>query len=183
MRYALFFSGIFLLLFVPLSVQFEDVPTYEDTLEVYEDLFYKKEPLDLALKFNIREFRKTRRKEKYHPVELRCHVNDSFQVTHPVRVRARGKFRRDNCTMPSFWLNIRHAGIVADDLQGVVKMKVVTRCRPVRSHEYLLLREYLTYRLYNFLSDCSFHTRLVKITYIDTGKKKNKVEFLASYFE
>ena len=128
MRYALFVTGIFLLLFVPLSAQYEDVPTFEDTLEVYKDLFIRKEPLDLTLKFDIREFRKTRRKEKYHPAELTCHVRDGFEVTHRVRVKARGIFRRDYCTMPPFWLNIRHAG-----------MRWV-RHRPA-DHSPLLLRE------------------------------------------
>ena len=132
------------------------------------------------MKFDIKEFRKTRRKEKYHPAELTCHVSDSFQVTHPVRVRARGIFRRDYCTMPPFWLNIRHAGIEASlqdpALRDVVKMKMVTRCRPTASHENLVLREYLVYQLYNLLSDYSFDTRLVRIKYIDTGRKNRESE-------
>jgi len=180
MRYAFFLSGIFLLLSVPLSAQYGDVPTFEDTMEVYQDLFIRKEPLNLTMKFNIKEFMKTRRKENYHPAELTCQVSDSFQVTHPVRVRARGIFRRDYCTMPPFWLNIRHAGIEAalEDpaLKDVVKMKMVTRCKPMASHENLVLREYLVYQLYNLLSDYSFNTRLVRIKYIDTGRKNRESE-------
>ena len=180
MRYALSLSGIFFLLFVPLSAQYGDVPAFEDTLEVYKDLFIRKEPLNLTLKFDIKEFQKTRRKEEYHPAELTCHVSDSFQVTHTVRVRARGIFRRDYCTMPPFWLNIRHAGIEAalEDpaLRDVVKMKMVTRCKPMASHEYLVLREYLVYQLYNLLSDYSFNTRLMRIKYIDTGRKNRESE-------
>ena len=180
MRYALSLSGIFLLLFVPLAAQYEDVPTFEDTLEVYQDLFLRKEPLNLTLKFNIKEFKKTRRKEKYQPAELTCQVSDSFQVIHSVRVRARGIYRRDNCSMPPYWLNIRHAGIEAalEDpaLRDVVKIKVVTRCKPMASHEYLVLRVYLVYQLYELLSDYSFHTRLVRIKYIDTGRNDRESE-------
>jgi len=180
MRYALSLSVIFLLLCVPITAQYGEAPTFEDTLEVYQDLFILKEPLNLTLKFDIKEFKKTRRKEKYHPAELTCHVSDSFQVTHSVRVRARGIFRRDYCTMPPFWLNIRHAGIEAalEDpaLRDVIKMKMVTRCRPMASHEYLVLREYLVYQLYNLLSDYSFDTRLVRIKYIDTGRKNKESE-------
>jgi hypothetical protein len=180
MRYILSVAGLFLLISIPLRAQYEDVPTFEDTLEVYRDLFLNKEPLNLTLKFDIKEFRKTRRKEKYHPAELTCHVTDSFHVTHSVRVRARGKYRRDNCTMPPYWLNIRHAGIEAalEDpaLRDVVKMKMVTRCKSMGSHEYLVLREYLVYQLYNLLSDYSFKTRLVRIKYIDTGRKNRESE-------
>ncbi|MCK5067577.1 MAG: hypothetical protein KAR16_09065, partial [Bacteroidales bacterium] len=102
MRYLLFLTGLFLLLFVPLSAQYDDVPSFEDTVAVYADLFEIREPLQLTMRFNIKEFRKSRRKEKYHSAELTCHVNDTFQVTHSVRVRARGKWRRDNCTTPPY---------------------------------------------------------------------------------
>ncbi|TFH27478.1 MAG: hypothetical protein E4H10_03735 [Bacteroidia bacterium] len=176
MRYTLSLAGLFLLIFVPLSAQYEDVPTFEDTLNVYADLFYIKEPLNLTLKFNLKEFGKTRRDEKYHPAELTCHVTDSFQVTHPVRVRARGKLRRDICTVPPYWLNIRYSGIEAEDLQDVVKMKVVTRCKLTAQFEYYVLREYLVYQLYNLLTDYSFNTRLVRIKYIDTGRKMKEAE-------
>lgn len=176
MRYLLSLTGLFLLFIVPLSAQYEDVPSFEDTLNVYADLFWEKEPLNLTMKFNIKEFQKSRRKEKYHPAELTCHVTDSFHVAHDVRVRARGKYRRDNCTMPPFWLNIRYAGIEAEELQNVVKMKVVTRCKSASHYEYLVLREYLTYQIYNLMSDYSFNTRLVRIKYIDTGRKNKESE-------
>jgi hypothetical protein len=176
MRYTLSLAGLFLLFFVPLSAQYEDVPSFEDTLDVYADLFYIREPLHLTMKFDMKEFGRTRRDEKYHDAELTCHVTDSFHVTHPVRVRARGIYRRDNCTVPPYWLNIRYSGIEAEDLQDVVKMKVVTRCKSNTSHENLVLREYLTYQIYNLLSDYSFNTRLVRIKYIDTGRKNRESE-------
>ncbi len=171
MRYLLSFAALLLFLVVPLAAQYDDVPSFEDTLEVYEDLFWESGPLNLTMQFNVKEFQKTRRNEKYHPAELTCHVSDSFQVTHRVRVRARGKFRRDWCTMPPYWLNIRYAGIEAEDLQNTVKMKVVTRCKSSAQHEYLVLREFLVYKLYNLLTDYSFNVRLVKIKYVDTGRK------------
>jgi hypothetical protein len=174
MRYTFSLAGLFLLFIVPLSAQYDDVPTFEDTLAVYADLFYIKEPLNLTLKYNIKEFKKTRRDERYHPAELTCHVTDSFHVKHSVRVRARGKFRRDWCTMPPYWLNIRYAGIEDEELRNVVKMKVVTRCKTSPLHDIYVLREYLVYQLYNLLTDYSFNTRLVRIKYIDTGKKKKQ---------
>jgi len=174
MRYTLTLVGLFLLLFIPLSAQYDDVPGFEDTMEVYADLFDIRAPLNLTMKFNIKEFKKTRRDEKYHPAELTCHVNDSFQVTHTVRVRARGKWRRENCSIPPYWLNIRYAGIEAERLAGVIKMKVVTRCMSATQYQNYVLREYLVYKLYNLLTDYSFNTRLVKIKYINTGSKKLK---------
>jgi hypothetical protein len=155
----------------PLFGQNDEVPSFEDTLEVYQDLFGLREPLTLTLKFNIKEFQKTKRQEKYHKAELTCDVREDFDVTHEVRVRARGNNRMDVCYMPPFWLNIRYAGIEAEDLTGVIKMKVVTRCRGSSIYEDYVLREFLVYQIYNLLSPYSFNTRLVRLKYIDTGRK------------
>jgi hypothetical protein len=174
MRYFFILTGLILLISLPIFSQEEDLPTFEDTVAVYEDLFEINEPLNLTLQFNIKEFQKSRKDEKYHKAEMTCRVSETFQVTHDVRVRARGKYRRDNCQMPPFWLNIRYAGIEAEDLADVVKMKVVTRCHSSTQYEYYVLREYLVYKIYELLSPYSFNTRLVRLKYVDTGRK-NKV--------
>jgi hypothetical protein len=174
MRYTFILTGCIVFLSFPLYSQQEYQPTFEDTLEVYEDLFGLNEPLNLTLEFDIKQFQKTRQKEKYQPAEMTCYVSDSFQVSHKVRVRARGIYRRDNCQMPPFWLNIRYAGIEAEDLADVVKMKVVTRCNKSSIYDTYVLREYLVYKIYNLLSPYSFNVRLVRLTYVDTGRK-NKV--------
>ncbi len=160
----------------PLFGQNDEVPSFEDTLEVYQDLFGIREPLDLTLKFNIKEFYKTKRNEKYHKAELTCHVREDFEVKHEVRVKARGKNRRDICSIPPIWLNIRYAGIEAEDLAGVIKMKVVTRCRYSSIYKDYVLKEYLIYQIYNLLSPNSFNTRLVRLKLIDTGRKDKVYE-------
>ncbi|MEN8204019.1 MAG: hypothetical protein ABFS28_15585 [Bacteroidota bacterium] len=169
---SVFVSAAFLLfLAFNLSAQYEY--TFEDTVAVYEDLFFLNEPLNLTLEFNIKEFKKARRKDDYHRANMTCHVSESFLVSHPVRVRARGEYRRDNCTMPPYWINIRYAGIEADSLRDVRKMKMVTRCKGAASYKDYVLKEYLVYKIYNLLTDISFNVRLVRLTYINTGSKKN----------
>jgi len=160
----------------PLFGQTDEVPSFEDTLQVYQDLFGIREPLDLTLKFNIKEFYKTKTKEKYHKAELTCHVREGFEVKHEVRVKARGKNRREICSIPPFWLNIRYAGVEAEDLAEVIKMKVVTRCRYSSIYKNYVLKEYLIYQIYNLLSPYSFNTRLVRLTLIDTGRKDKVYE-------
>lgn len=176
MRYSLILIGLILLISMPLFSQEPYQTTFEDTIAVYEDLFGIYEPLVLTIKFNIKEFRKTKKDEKYHKAEMTCSVDENFQVTHDVRVRARGKFRRDHCQMPPFWLNIRYAGIEAEDLTDVVKMKVVTRCNSSAQYENYVLREYLVYKIYELLSPYSFNTRLVRLKYVDTGRKNRVSE-------
>lgn len=168
---------------LPLAGQDDYVPSFEDTAAVYEDLFEIKDPLNLTLKFDLQELRKTKYKEEYLPAELTCHVRDSFEVTHEVRVRARGEIRKKICYSPMFWVNIRHAGIEAEDLSDVIKMKVVTRCKASNTYKNYVLREYLAYQIWNLLSPYSFNTRLVKLKIIDTGRKNKEKEDWAFIIE
>jgi hypothetical protein len=176
MRSFLILTTLALIISAPLIGQYDDPPSFQDTLEVYQDLFEINEPLTLTMKFDIKEFQKTKRQGKYHPAEITCHVSDSFKVKHGVRVKSRGEFRLDYCIMPPFWVNIRLAGIEAEDLAEVTKMKVVTRCRSTSIYDNLVLREYLVYRIYNLISPYSFNTRLVRLRYIDTGRKDKVTE-------
>jgi len=176
MRRYFIFAILALVISTSLFGQTDDVPSFEDTLVVYQDLFGIREPLDLTLKFNIKEFYKTKKNEKYHKAELTCHVREGFEVKHEVRVKARGKNRREICAIPPIWLNIRYAGIEAEDLAEVIKMKVVTRCRYTSIYKNYVLKEYLIYQIYNLLSPYSFNTRLVRLRLIDTGRKDKVYE-------
>jgi hypothetical protein len=159
------------------------VPNYEDTLKVYEGLFTETEPLHLTLQFDIKSFQRTRRQEKYQSAEMTIQVNDTFRVAHPVRLKARGIYRRDHCNIPPFWLNIRYSGIEAQDLDGIRRMKMVIRCRGAKPYENYVLREYLTYRIYNLVSPYSYRVRLVRLTLVDTGRNNRESEDWAFLIE
>lgn len=166
-----------------LTAQIDYQPTFEDTLEVYEGLFLYEEPLHLTMKCDLKTFKRTRQDEKYQEAEMTCQVNDTFQVTHPVRIKARGFFRRDNCALPPFWLNIRYSGIEADSLQGIRRMKMVIRCRNSATYNNYVLREYLVYKIYNLVTPYSFRVRLVKLKFVDTGKNNRATEDWAFMIE
>lgn len=183
MRRIIFLTLVLVLIAGRVFAQQGYVPTFEDTLMVYEGMFSTEEPLHLTLKTDLKILKKTRRDEKYLPAEMTCHVNDSFEVTHPVRIKARGVFRRDNCTYPPFWLNIRYSGIEADSMMDVNKMKMVIRCRKAAQYETYILREYLVYKIYNLVSPYSFRVRLVKLNFVDTGKEDTTTEDWAFLIE
>lgn len=183
MRKVSILIACFLLLAGTGRAQVETTASFQDTLEVYEGLFADREPLYLTMKFDIKKFQRTRRKERYQPAQMTCHVCDTFSVTHPVRVKARGSFRRDNCSVPPFWLNIRYSGIEARELEGIKRMKVVIRCRKAAQYEDYVLREYLVYRIYNLVSPYSFRVRLVRLELIDTGRRNRVSEDWAFMIE
>ncbi len=183
MRSFFILTTLALIISTPLWGQYDDPPSFQDTLEVYQDLFEIKEPLTLTLRFSVKELQKTKWKETYLPGEMTCHVSDNFQVTHNVRIKARGEIRKSICIAPMFVVNIRHAGIEAEDLDDVIKLKVVSRCKATNMYRSYVLREYLVYKIWNLLSPYGFNTRLVRLKIIDTGRKNKESENWAFIIE
>jgi len=87
----------------------------------------------------------------------------------PLHVDVRGKFRRRICTFPPLKLNFSKKSLKAAGLEKFDKLKLVTPCQEDEAGDDLILREYLTYRLYHQLSPFSFRVQLLRITYRDAN--------------
>ena len=99
---------------------------------------------------------------------------DGQPVNVPVRLRARGHFRRQarNCDFPPLWLEVKSSAAKKTVLSGLNKLKIATTCRPKSAdYEQYILQEYAVYRAYAALTDASFRTRLLHITYRDSAGK------------
>ncbi len=151
-----------------------DSEMINDATELNREFFGNDEPLSFTLKFDIKTFRKTKSKEEYQAAELIIHFDDSTSISHNIKLRSRGDFRKKYCSLPPFWLNIKNAELGFKDLEDVVKIKVVAHCKKADIYNDYVLKEYLAYKLYNIISPYSFRVRLVKIQYIDTGRD-NKI--------
>jgi hypothetical protein len=91
-------------------------------------------------------------------------------VTLEIKIRARGKFRRqkENCAFPPLRLNFRKSNdtLFADS----DKLKLVTHCRNrSTAYEQTIYKEYLAYRILNLLTDWSFRARLMQVRYVDVA--------------
>jgi len=147
---------------------------YSDTLSLQVDLFSLEEPMDITLKFDIKSYQKGKAKGKYLPVQLTYHVNDTLDINKKVKVKARGEFRRAYCILPPFFINLKKAKIGNRYLDTISKVKIVTHCKESKTHEQYLMKEYLTYKIYNEISPYSFRVRLIRMKYIDTGRKNKE---------
>lgn len=87
-----------------------------------------------------------------------------------IGIRARGKFRlqKDVCRFPPLRLNFKTSQAKNTLFHKLDKVKLVTHCQLSSRYESTLLREYITYRILNALTDISFRVRLMRITYVDT---------------
>ncbi|MFI5233175.1 MAG: hypothetical protein ACHQSE_11770 [Gemmatimonadales bacterium] len=121
-----------------------------------------------------------------HPALFSYTDDDGKQVALPVRLRARGHFRRQarNCDFPPLWLEAKSGDAKKTVLAGLNKLKITTTCRPKSAdYEQYILQEYAVYRAYAALADASFRTRLLRITYRDSAGKIAPITTWAFFIE
>ena len=120
-------------------------------------------------------------KQKNQPATITCVFPDSNRVTGIIDIRARGKYRREECMMPPLQLNFKTEN--AGTFNSLGKMKLVWPCGTGKYDEQMILKEYLAYKIYNLLTEKSFRVRLVRIGYHDTKEKIKSHTFYAFFME
>ncbi len=154
-----------------------------DTLDLSVDLFDQEEPLHFTIKFNVKQFQRNKYKNDYVNASLIYQLNDSTAVRRNVRIKPRGNFRKDFCGFPPIQLNIKKTKAFNPYMENVNKVKMVTHCQKGPSFEQYLRKEYLTYKLYNIISDYSFKVQFVEVKYIDTGRKNKETKTWGFFIE
>ncbi|MBP9925789.1 MAG: hypothetical protein KBF45_07335 [Cyclobacteriaceae bacterium] len=136
-------------------------------------LFGDNSVLEFALSGEMQELLKDRGNDpQYHILSLTYKNDDGSIVTVPVKVKARGHFRKlkENCKYPPLLLNFSKESSENTVFNTQNKLKLVTPCQ---GDKYVVY-EYLVYKLYNLISPMSFNARLVKMTFENlNGKGKN----------
>lgn len=86
-----------------------------------------------------------------------------------VELALRGRFRRMKCAeMPPLKINFSKDDLSSKGLSASNDLKLVTQCvQDERQAKELVVREYLTYKMYNLFSEASYRVQLLKINYKD----------------
>lgn len=106
--------------------------------------------------------------DNYVPASLTFGKDKSQSITLDAKIRSRGRFRRMNCDFPPLKIKIDKDQLRGNGLKDHNDYKLVTHCADNPTAAEYLLREYLSYELYQELSPISFRAQLVKVTYQDT---------------
>ncbi len=108
-------------------------------------------------------------------------INDTLNVNELVKLTVRGHFRRDYCFIPPLKLGF----FKTDDskMHSLKSIKMVSACRPNSNYEQFLLMEFLTYKIYNLLTDKSLRVRLLDVNYKDSNDNKNNIVAPAFFIE
>ena len=142
------------------------------------DPFQSDNIINISLKFDIKDFIRTKHKGEYHNAQFTLYHQDSITVDKEIRVRARGVARRSHCYLPPIKLNFKETGFDNDTLSDISSLKLVTHCKNSKLYDQYLFKEFLVYRMYNLLTDSSFRVKLLHIDYIDS---KDKMKPMAKY--
>ena len=123
--------------------------------------------MDLAT--DLKKLVSEKKVETYQPATVTCRFPDSSVISEPIRLSARGEFRRTECFVPSIKLDFKSES--SPRLSPLHKLKLVVGCGARADDERLLLKEFLIYKIYNLLTDKSLRVRLLHINYKDTREK------------
>ncbi len=116
-----------------------------------------------------------RPKDREFPGRFSFRGADGAAVELDVEVRARGKFRHNNCDFPPLFLNFKRSEVEGTLLDQQNKLKMVVHCKDSGRYQQSLLREFLAYRILNLLTDQSFQVRLLDVTYVDSEDRRPRM--------
>ena len=99
---------------------------------------------------------------------------DGRVVDFDIGIRTRGNFRRQFrvCPFPPLRINFKKSEVKGTLFHEQDKLKLVAHCRDNSDrYEQNIIKEYLTYRILNSLTDISYRVRLARVTYRDSDQK------------
>lgn len=138
--------------------------------------FQEERPLEMILSSDLKNLLTKRSQKTLQPATITLRFPDSSSIKEDIRIQTRGKFRLENCFMPPLLLNFKNP--TSPRLAILGKLKLVCGCATTSDDEQLIIKEYLTYKMFNFLTEKSFRVRLVRIHYDDTrGKIKRYTQY------
>ncbi len=148
---------------------------------IFDEMNYA-EVLEMELEVSMDNLLANRRDNNNYEAKLSFTDKEGQLQSWNTKVSLRGKFRRMKCAeMPPLKLKFKKDDLSAAGLSTSNDLKMVTQCvEDEEEAKELLLKEYLTYKLYNQITDYSYRVQLVKVSYKDavSGNTKNQWAFL-----
>ncbi len=147
-------------------------------------LFGSENPIEFILKLDIKAVKNDDSDDpQYSDAALVLKNPDNSTKDFSLKVKARGHARRvyDFCTFPPIKINFKKSELEGTIFEGQDKLKLVSYCRDIDDYEYLVMKEYLIYKIFNIMTPNSFKVRLAHVTYQDindTGKPVTRHGFL-----
>jgi hypothetical protein len=136
------------------------------------DVLNHQEVVNMTIVAELDSLIQNRRTEEFRAATLTFSDEFGAPQSYQIKIKPRGKFRRRICDFPPLKLKFSKKELEVAGLEQFNDLKLVTHCLEDESKsKELILKEYLTYRMYNELTPNSFRVQLVNLTYQDADKK------------
>jgi hypothetical protein len=158
----------------------------DDSGPVHRPLFDDDSTLAITIEGPLNTVMRNRDETEEFPALFKFSNADGTETTLDIKLRVRGKFRRkrETCNFAPLRVNFKKSQVKGTVFAGQNTIKLVTDCQSSKkSYQQYLLKEYLTYKILNVLTDNSFGARLLRVTYVDTDKKNKSRESYAFFIE
>ena len=157
------FSGIFLL------VALATGPVSAKELPLFQDDAILKAVLTAPIAQAYAQ--KTQKSRIYLPGQWTYIDGNGETAKLDVSIRTRGNFRRLHCDLAPLQLNFRKSQVKGTLFAGQNKLKLVSPCFDTPLYQRYVVLEYLAYKTLELLTDYSFKTRLIRLSYVDSDEK------------
>lgn len=159
------------------------VKSQEAASKPYSDLFDINNPFEFDLILDIRSFIKNQDSEEYMDAMIAYNNPEGERIERKVSIRARGNSRKNICYLPPIRMDFNDEDYQIDLFDNFGKVKLVSTCKVAANHEQYVIKEYLTYKIYETITDISFKTYSVKINFIDSEDKKKPFTSYSFFIE
>jgi hypothetical protein len=142
--------------------------------ELKSDLLYVDQtPMEVKLNYSNKNVKKKTNDSTFIETDL-SFMNEDKWITIPVRLRARGNFRRAKCYFPPIKMKIKKSQSKNTVFTGNKSLKLVLPCRTENAKNDNILKEYIAYKIYELISPYHFKTRRVNVDFTEPKGKKSK---------
>ncbi len=151
-----------------------------------DPLFTGEDIIEVRIEAPFQTLMQDRSIEEEIPALFQYVNSDGKTIEFDAGLRARGNFRRrvDVCDFTPLRLNFKKSQTKGTLFDHQNKLKLVTHCKSGSPrYEQVVANEYLVYRVFNILTDASFRARLLRVTYVDTGRNNSERVSLAFLIE
>ncbi len=134
--------------------------------------------LDVTLKTDMKKLAAQKREPSYQKALLVMQQGEGKpEISADVSVRLRGNFRRENCKIASLMIDFSKEDSTSK-LKNLKTMKWVAPCEKGFYFEQFVVKEFLTYKMYQSFTEKSFRVRMLRITFQDiNGKVKDYTQY------
>jgi len=143
------------------------------TSDVPDPLFLDDAALHVTISAPFSTLVRKRPKDDYLPGVISYNEVDGTAATLDLEIRTRGHSRHTTCDYPPLLLNFKKKQTSGTLFDQQNKLKLVIPCKYSDYWEQTVLREYLTYRILNTVTDMSFRVRLLRVSFDNTEKSKD----------